>query len=97
MKAYTLSPQAEEDLTEIWLFISRDSVEAADRLIDEIVKCCEMIASYPEVGRERSELASHLRSFPIKRYILFYRPLRETIEIVRVLHGAREIETIFGM
>lgn len=97
MNVYRLSPEADEDLIAIWLFVSKDNVEAADRLLSEIVKCCEMLAEYPEAGRERSELAPRLRSFPVRRYILFYRPTREGVEIARVLHGARDIESIFGV
>jgi len=45
----------------------------------------------PEMGRRREELAMHLRSFPVGRYIIFYRSMQEGIEIVRVLHGARDL------
>lgn len=47
------------------------------------------------MGRERSELAPFLRSFPVKIYLIFYRPIDEGIEIVRILHGSQDIETIF--
>lgn len=96
MSAYRLSPPAEEDLVDIWLFISKDSVEAADKLAGEFEKVFEILAQYPEAGRERSEIAPRLRSFPVKRYILFYRPMPDGVEIVRVVHGSREVESIFG-
>ncbi len=97
MKSYRLSPQAEEDLIEIWVFISKDNVEAADKTLGEIEKVFEILAEYPEAGRERPEIAPRLRSFPVKRYITFYRPLSDCVEIIRVLHGSREIESIFEM
>jgi toxin ParE1/3/4 len=50
-----------------------------------------------EAGRERPELAPRLRSFPAGRYVLFYRPIGGGIEIVRVLHGSRDIDSIFGL
>jgi len=49
------------------------------------------LAAMPEMGRRREELAMHLRSFPVGRYIIFYRSMQEGIEIVRVLHGARDL------
>ena len=42
----------------------------------------------------REELASGLRSFPVRRYVVFYRPLVDAIEVVRVLHGARDVTEI---
>ena len=49
----------------------------------------------PGSGRYREELASGIQSFPFGRYIIFYRAVTSAIEIVRVLHGARDIENIF--
>jgi toxin ParE1/3/4 len=46
------------------------------------------------MGRAREELASELRSFPVRRYVVFYRPLVDGIEVVRVLHGARDVTEI---
>jgi len=47
------------------------------------------------MGRLRDELADGLRSFPVGRYVIFYRPIPKGIEIVRVLHGARDLDAIF--
>jgi toxin ParE1/3/4 len=47
------------------------------------------------MGRARPELAPELRSFPVKRYVLYYRPDADGIELVRVLDGARNIEALF--
>jgi toxin ParE1/3/4 len=49
----------------------------------------------PKIGRTRDELSSGLRSFPAARYIIFYRENRDGIEIVRVLHGARDFPPLF--
>jgi toxin ParE1/3/4 len=56
-----------------------------------------MLAKYPEAGRERPEIAAGLRSFPIGKYVLFYRPIHDGVEIVRVLHGSRDIDSIFSL
>ena len=47
------------------------------------------------MGRSRSELAPDLRSFPFEAYVIFYRPLDNGVEIVRVIHGSRNIESLF--
>ena len=49
----------------------------------------------PEMGRKRPELGHELRSFVIKNYVIFYDPIPDGIFVVRVLHGARDIENIF--
>jgi len=95
MSNYSVSPQADKDLIEIWQFISQESVEAADNLLDSFVEKFELIADHPQAGRTRSELARNLRSFPVGRYIIFYRLGRDVVEIVRVLHSARDIYAIF--
>lgn len=95
MSHYQVSPRADEDLIEIWRFISLESIEAADNLLDSFVEKFELIAEHPHVGRARPELARNLRSFPVGRYLIFYRPMRDAVEIVRVLHGARNVHAIF--
>lgn len=53
------------------------------------------LAAQPDRGRKRDELGEDLRSFAVGRYIIFYRPLPDGVEIVRVLHGARDLDVIF--
>lgn len=48
------------------------------------------------MGRARDELAEGLRSFPTGQYIIFYQPVPGGIEIVRVLHGARDLDAILN-
>jgi toxin ParE1/3/4 len=50
-----------------------------------------MLVQNPLAGRERSELQKHLRSFPVGSYIVFYVPLPDGIEIVRVMNGRQDI------
>lgn len=48
------------------------------------------------MGRAREELAADLRSFPFGRYVIFYAPVDEGIDVVRVLHSARDVDAAFG-
>lgn len=95
MTQLRISPRAREDLLEIWSYIAEDSEENADGFIDKIHETMELLAGQPGLGRHRDELAPGIQSFPVGRYIIFYRVLSNAIEIVRVLHGARDIENIF--
>lgn len=85
-------PSAENDLFEIWDYIADDSEARADAFIDMLDQKFFTLASNPGLGRTRDELAEGLRSFPVGRYVIFYRAIPEGIEIVRVLHGSRDIE-----
>jgi toxin ParE1/3/4 len=88
-------PQAITDRAEIWDYIADDSEGRADTFIDLLDRKIHTLARRPNIGRAREELAEGLRSFPVGRYIIFYRAVPKGIEIVRVLHGARDLETIF--
>jgi toxin ParE1/3/4 len=48
------------------------------------------------MGRAREELAADLRSFPFGRYVIFYMPAQDGIDVVRVLHSARDVDAAFG-
>jgi toxin ParE1/3/4 len=54
-----------------------------------------MLAEQPEMGRVRDELLQGLRSFPVARYVIFYLTVPNGIDIVRVLHGSRDVNAIF--
>jgi toxin ParE1/3/4 len=90
-----ISPRAREDLIEIWSYIADDSVTNADAFIDRLYETMESLGRNPGSGRQREELALGIQSFPFGRYLIFYRALTNSVEIVRVLHGARDIENIF--
>ena len=85
------SRKALHDLDDIWDYIARDNPVMADRVLDKIAAKCEMLARQPLIGEARPDLVSNLREVPIGNYVIFYRPLSDGIEIVRVLHAARNV------
>jgi toxin ParE1/3/4 len=95
MKQFRVSDVARSDLDEIWLYIAQDNLDAADKFIHAIVSRFPKLAAMSLIGRQREELSPRLRSFPVSRYVIFYRPIENGIEIVRVLHGARDFPPLF--
>jgi toxin ParE1/3/4 len=95
MPTLIVSPLAEGDLEEIWSFVAERDVEAADRLIDEITGRLDHLMAYPEAGRARHDLLVNLRSLPVKRYVIFYQPTDNGVEVFRVLHGSRDVQGEF--
>ena len=88
-------PRALLDLVEIWSYIAEDSVTNADVFASRIDKTFRLLARRPGIGRARPDLYQNLRSFVISKYVVFYLPLENGIDVIRVLHGARDIETVF--
>lgn len=84
-------PLAFTDLADIWAFIADDSEQQADLFIDLLETQLALLSTQPEMGRARPELAPGLRSFPIRRHVVFYRTVRDGIEVVRVLRSARDV------
>jgi toxin ParE1/3/4 len=84
-------PLALTDLAEIWSFIADDSEANADRFLDKLDQKLQLLATQPQMGRARPELMPGLHSFPIARYVVFCLAKASGIEVVRELHGARDI------
>jgi toxin ParE1/3/4 len=87
--------RAEEDLIEIWSYIARDDPMAADRVLDRIDGVCLRLAENPYLGPARPDLARELRYFVTGSYLVLYRNIGNGVEIVRVIHGARDLPSLF--
>ena len=96
MARVIFTPLAQEDLQTIWDYLAEEAGEdVADGVLEAIQEKSAKIAAFPEAGQIRNELLVNLRSFVIKSYVVFYMPLSDGIDVVRVLHGARDIESVF--
>ena len=85
------TPLAEQDLEDIWFFIAQDDPAAADRLLDTLDAKIALLAANPLMGLARPDIAPELRYHPVGNHLLLYRIIRGGIEIVRVVHGARNL------
>jgi toxin ParE1/3/4 len=87
------SAEAARDLSDIERYYDeRASAEAARGFVERILDTLErLIARNPRVGRPRPERGPETRSFPVLPYVVFYRINRRRIEILRILHGHRDI------
>jgi toxin ParE1/3/4 len=90
-----VSPAAESDLNDILDYIARDKPDAAVRWVARIRNTFESIATNPEIGERRPEFKSgEFRSSLVGNYVIFYRPIREGIEVARVVRGERDIRSL---
>ena len=95
MAQYWISPLAEQDLEAISDFIAQDNPHRALTFITELRSQCAKIATNPMACRLRPELGTNIRSFAHGNYVIFFQDNRDELCIVRVLHGAMDIETRF--
>lgn len=93
--ALIISDQAQEDLTEIWLYIANDSTRAADAYIDLLFSQCQSLCAAPEMGRKREDLLPGIRCLAFRRYLIFYRQSSAALEIIRILSAYRDVEALF--
>jgi toxin ParE1/3/4 len=96
MPEVVLDRAAKADLIEIWQYIAQDNPQAADRMLDRISDGFHLLAKFPHGGTARPELGQNLRCYSVGSYVIYFRPAKEGVEIARVLHGARDVDTILG-
>lgn len=89
-------PRAIRDVDDIWLHIASDDPAAATRMVERLAAGVARLADFPESGRARPEIGADARSIVVGRYLVLYRIAGEFVEIVRVIHGAREITGMLG-
>jgi toxin ParE1/3/4 len=96
-------PPARRDLVEIYYYYARKgTVSTARRFLGQAEATFQRLAKAPGIG-SRYELdvpiRAELRFFPVSRYrnyLVFYRPVEGGIEVLRVLHGARDLQGILA-
>lgn len=93
---------AEQDVADCARFLQGQSADVALRFLEAYDDTLSLLASSPGIGslcRLENPLFEGMRVWPItgfKSYLIFYRILTDEIEVVRVLHGARDLPTMFG-
>jgi toxin ParE1/3/4 len=90
------APSARNDLLEIGDYIAADNPSAAKRLVAELKERADRLKAAPRSGRPRPELQAGLRSIAFHSYVIFYRIQDTTVRIERILHGARDVDTMLG-
>jgi len=98
MKRFVLTPRAKQDVNDIWDFIAADNMEAADRVLDALETAMLKLAKNPSIGHWREELADKGHRFVlVYSYLIVYRNETKPLQIIRVLHAARDVQSILGL
>ena len=86
------SPQYDEDIEQIWSYIYLASPNGADVVVEGIEETIALLADFPKMGTPCPHLALNLRRCSWREFLIYYRYLEDNVEIVRVLHGRRNVE-----
>src|SRR4051812_21586302 len=103
MKEVAIHPLAKQDLIGHYQRIARDKIEPANRLLAIAKESFERIAAMPGIGRaweSANPALADIRVYPLpsgyRSYLVFYRRTRKGVEIIRVLHAARNIAAVLN-
>lgn len=95
-------PEAGRDLTEHFVFLAENaSLDVARRFLRFTNATFIQLARIPDIGSPclfpKSRFAD-VRRWPVhgfERYLIFYRPFENGVEVLRVLHGSRDLPRLF--
>lgn len=91
-------PRARRDLDDIAAYFGDTSLDLEIRFVDAAERTFRKLAEFPEIGSPRLAFShptlAGVRVWPIedfRDYLIFYRPAESGVEILRVLHGVRDV------
>jgi toxin ParE1/3/4 len=96
MSRLVFTPLAETDLGQILDYIAEHRPLTAVAVVARIREKCNLVASQPLIGQVRPEFPGDYRSFPVERWVIFYRVTGDTVEIHRIIDGARDLDSLMG-
>lgn len=94
MPTLLFSPASDRDIDDIWRYVAQDSEFQADRLITKFREKLQHLAKWNTMGRPRPEFGKDCRSYPFGKYCFFFRPIDDGIEVIRIIHSARDLDQI---
>ena len=96
------TPQAREDLIEIYTYIGLDNPSAAERIFDAVQAKTESLVDYPRVGARRPDIRTSTRILIEGPYLVLYETHPDSdeggideVEIVRIVDGRRNLKNLF--
>ncbi|MEB3214665.1 MAG: type II toxin-antitoxin system RelE/ParE family toxin [Nostocales cyanobacterium 94392] len=95
MRNYIISPSATRDLNQIADYFLTHNLETGEKLFKEFNKKCKNLANFPQMGRSYAHIKPSLRGLPLDGYIIIYQIIDDRVEILRVVSGRQDLESLF--
>ncbi len=98
MSRFRITRRARADLHGIWDYIGveNDNPAAAEKQVATLYDKFVLLAQHPLMGQQRDDLRSGLRAFAAGHYVILYYAMKDGIEVIGVVHGAQDIESLLG-
>lgn len=97
MTRFILTPSAGQDLEDIWNYLARDSVGLANRVLKALEQAIRKLAKHQGLGHFREDLADRRHKFfLVYSDLIVYRPGTNPLQVIRVVHAARDIQSLLG-
>lgn len=96
MSEFAVAPLAGVDIDEAWDYIAKHNARAGKVWVETLYEKFLFLAEQPLAGEACPQIREDLRRFVAGKYVIYYRVRESGIEIARVLHGARDVDTAFG-
>jgi toxin ParE1/3/4 len=98
MPTYVIAPGALQDIDEIIMVIKEESRSdaVAEKWLSGLIRKCQHLSGFPRTGRVRTEFCTDARVFPYNDYLIFYDIASYGVDIVHVIHGARDVPRLFA-
>lgn len=95
MSEFVLTQVAKADLLKILEYLDGDNPGAVLKVVDALDDAMQLLADNPGIGHRRPDLTPQdVRFWSVFRYLVIYRPSTKPLEIVRVLHGKRDVRRL---
>ena len=96
MRALRITVPASRDLEEISDYFLKKSVDAGERFVQTFSQKCQHIARFPFIGKPYAQVRPGLRGLVIMGYIVFYSVSDKEVNILRVVSGYRDLQSVFS-
>jgi antitoxin ParD1/3/4/toxin ParE1/3/4 len=97
-RAYELSAAARLDLLQIWNYLAEaSSLNVADKVVADIEASIRKIAKTPGLGHRRPDLTDRdILFYRVHSYLILYRPDKKPLNVVRIVHGSRDVKSLLA-
>lgn len=94
-KSYSLTPQAEQELSEILAYIAVDRPKVAKSIKQEFLNAFSMLADYPMAGHKREDLtAKNIRFWSLQRYAIVYEVVESAVHVSHIISNYRNFDEL---
>ena len=99
MSSFVLTPSAQQDLQRIQnYYLQEAGLRVARQMLVEFVEAVRVVARTPGVGHKREDLAENrpVLFWPMRDYLIIYKPETTPLEIITIARGSRDLSQIIS-